>query len=382
MQDNLTVPILLGAGAGDRRNAGLVSTHAVYSSDDGSFWGGDFRNSNLEFAYTVQATDSDTDGVDLAANPLGAAADGKIVSAVHPHFPTDLSAPAFLGGPSQQVNGSAVSTCDAIHCTHLDIRETAEDSFTGNYFHVYFDPDGDAGLSSRVLRYQNVGYPILAVQFDYDDSKDPPSSSAIFAVDGRLTDRARQRLGMQVGDTVLPLNSASNYYFRYGDGDIDSSAPHEYDEYYWDDSGIPWDDDVIMLVKFIELPVTATFDAASYAADEGGSFEVTVTLGGPFQDRTVTLPLSVTDNGGATNADYSGVPTELVFMPEETEKTFTLTVTDDSLDDDDESVTLSFGTLPDTVKEGGTNEQATIVINDDDDPEVTVQFGQASPGRG
>ena len=138
----------------------------------------------------------------------------------------------------------------------------------------------------------------------------------------------------------------------------------------------------MMLVKFVEVPVTATFDAASYAADEGGSVEVTVTLGGPFQDKTVTLPLSVTDNGGATNADYSGVPTELVFMPEETEKTFTLTVTDDALDDDDESVTLSFGTLPDTVKEGGTNEQATIVINDDDDPEVTVQFGQASQGVG
>ena len=118
----------------------------------------------------------------------------------------------------------------------------------------------------------------------------------------------------------------------------------------WRDPGLEWEDGDVLQVKLIELPVTATFDAAAYGSDEGGSVEVTVTLGDYFE-KTVTLPLTVTGVGGATSADYSGVPSELVFAPGETEKTFTVELTDDDVDDDDESVTLSFGTLPSTVKD-------------------------------
>ena len=92
----------------------------------------------------------------------------------------------------------------------------------------------------------------------------------------------------------------------------------------------------------------------------------------------MSLPLTVTGVGGATSADYSGVPSELVFAPGETEKTFTVELTDDDVDDDDESVTLSFGTLPSTVKTGGDHETATVAIRDDDDPEVDVEFGAAT----
>ena len=108
------------------------------------------------------------------------------------------------------------------------------------------------------------------------------------------------------------------------------------------------------------------------------TFEVTVTLGDSFETKTVTLPLTATGNGGATAADYSGVPGSLVFAPGETTKTFTVAVTDDDVDDDDESITLSFGTLPTTVKTGGTHETATITIRDDDDPEVEVEFGDTT----
>ena len=378
VRGNLTAPLLLGDGDGNQRDAHLVSTYAIYGED--TFWHGFFRDSLLQFAYTVQQADRDTDGVELAANPLGAASEGNIVSAVHPHFPTDLSVQAFTGGPTQQVNGSAASICDAIHCTHLDPRRVSDGSDAGGFSSPVFDPNGDAGLSSRLIRYQGIDYPISQVTFTYDDSDDPPRSPANLVFGGRLTSRAQLRLGMQVGDTVLPLQTASHTYIPADD--IDSAAPFEIDYYGWNGAGISWEDDVNMLVKFVELPVTATFDAASYAADEGGSVQVTVTLGGPFQDKTVTLPLSVSNNGGAANADYSGVPSQLVFMPEETEKTFTVSVTDDTLDDDDESVTLSFGTLPDTVKQGGDNETATVAFRDDDDPEVTVQYGQATQGVG
>ena len=66
----------------------------------------------------------------------------------------------------------------------------------------------------------------------------------------------------------------------------------------------------------------------------------------------------------------AGIPENLVFALGETMKTFTVTIVDDEIDDDDESLTLSF-TDP-HVRSGGTNETATIVITDNDDPQVTV----------
>ena len=234
VQDNLTVPLLLGAGAENRRNARLVATHAEYSYEDNSFLRGEFRDSSLGFAYTVQPTDSDADGIDLAANPLGAAADGKIVSAVHPHFPIDLSAPAFLGGTTQQVNGSVASTCDAIHCTHLDPKSLEKfllDDVAG-HTRQEFDPDGDAGLSSRVIRYKNVDYTLEAVLIVYDDSVEPIHALFGIEVDGPLGSRARQRLGVQVDDTVLPLSRA--YYIDFGhSGNVNSYAPNHVEQYSW-----------------------------------------------------------------------------------------------------------------------------------------------------
>ena len=58
--------------------------------------------------------------------------------------------------------------------------------------------------------------------------------------------------------------------------------------------------------------------------------------------------------------------------------TFTFTAEADDVNDDDESVRLSFGaSLPADVT-AGTPDQATVSITDDDVPAVTVSFGAAS----
>ena len=44
--------------------------------------------------------------------------------------------------------------------------------------------------------------------------------------------------------------------------------------------------------------------------------------------------------------DYSGVPANLTFVPGDTEETISFTATQDTLDEDDESVQLTFGELP------------------------------------
>ena len=48
----------------------------------------------------------------------------------------------------------------------------------------------------------------------------------------------------------------------------------------FDESGLTLAENDEIKVKLILAPVTATFDAASYAADEGVSVEVTMKLGG------------------------------------------------------------------------------------------------------
>ena len=123
--------------------------------------------------------------------------------------------------------------------------------------------------------------------------------------------------------------------------------------------------------------VTVSFQQPSYTVAEGNSITVKVKLDAD-PERTVTIPLTATNQGGASNADYSTLPINVVFNSGDTEKTFDFTATDDSVDDDGESVKLGFGSmLPTGVSEGSTDE-TTISITDDDVPSVTVSFEQPS----
>ena len=63
------------------------------------------------------------------------------------------------------------------------------------------------------------------------------------------------------------------------------------------------------------------FEAAAYNAAEGGSVWVGVRLSAD-PDRTVAIPITTTNQGGASDADYSGVPASLTFKSGETFKTF------------------------------------------------------------
>ena len=119
--------------------------------------------------------------------------------------------------------------------------------------------------------------------------------------------------------------------------------------------------------------VTVSFGATAYTAPEGGSATVEVTLSAD-PERTVTIPLTKAEQGGAVAEDYSGVPSSVTFNSGQTSRTFTFTAAQDAVDDDDESVKLAFGPLPERVSEGSTDE-TTVNIGDDDDPEVTVSFG-------
>ena len=75
--------------------------------------------------------------------------------------------------------------------------------------------------------------------------------------------------------------------------------------------------------------------------------------------------LTATPGGGADTGDYTVAPIAVVFNAGETSKDVTVTARDDSVDDDGESVELSFGRLPDGVSEGATA-RAVVQITDND----------------
>ena len=120
-------------------------------------------------------------------------------------------------------------------------------------------------------------------------------------------------------------------------------------------------------------PPAVSFGAASYAVDEGASVAVTVELS-EASGREVEVPIAAEGRGGATaqgetGADWSGVPESVTFAAGETQQSFTLTALDDALDEGDESVALSFGTLPAEATAGSVS-AATVALGDDDDPPV------------
>ena len=122
--------------------------------------------------------------------------------------------------------------------------------------------------------------------------------------------------------------------------------------------------------------VTVSFEQSSYSVAEGDSVTVKVRLSAD-PERTVTIPVTATGQGGVTAADYT-VPNSVVFNSGDTEKTLAFAATDDSVDDDGESVKLGFGSsLPAGVAAGSIDE-ATVSITDDDVPSVTVSFEQDS----
>ena len=111
--------------------------------------------------------------------------------------------------------------------------------------------------------------------------------------------------------------------------------------------------------------LTVTFRQADYRVAEGGQVDLPVTLSA-VPERQVTIPIEFENLGGAEAIDHSVSPASLTFGASETDKTLRVSLSNDSVVDPGESVTLSFGTpLPERISEGGIAE-ATVAIRDTD----------------
>ena len=129
-------------------------------------------------------------------------------------------------------------------------------------------------------------------------------------------------------------------------------------------------------VTVLDDDVTVAFSAGSYETAEGGSAAaVTVELNAA-PGREVMIPVVATAQGnttaqGETGADYSGIPESVTFAAAEMSKVFTVIAFDDAIDDDGESVELSFETPSKGVTASGQT-TATIAIIDDDEAGLTI----------
>ena len=139
----------------------------------------------------------------------------------------------------------------------------------------------------------------------------------------------------------------------------------------------------VLLLDNDDPGVTVAFDAANYEAVEGGAGVVVTVQLSAAPEREVEIPLTAMVTGGATaqgetDEDYTGIPVSLTFGANDTEKTFTVTAVDDSIDDDDEGVTLGFDVSLLEGVTGGSPATATVSLTDNDAPGVTVAYAQSS----
>ena len=130
------------------------------------------------------------------------------------------------------------------------------------------------------------------------------------------------------------------------------------------------------LVVTREAPAPVSFGSSSYNVGEGESVTVTVSLDQALSGQVV-VPLNVTDGSGVSGDDYSGVPPNVTIARGATSATFSFSAGDDDLVEEDEMVTVTFGTLPGSVIEGSPA-TTTVTITNDDEPKWALSVSPAS----
>ncbi|MDY7079504.1 MAG: Calx-beta domain-containing protein [Chloroflexota bacterium] len=117
--------------------------------------------------------------------------------------------------------------------------------------------------------------------------------------------------------------------------------------------------------------LTVLFSSANYSVSESaGTATITVMLSAA-SSLTITVDYATSDGTAIASSDYTAASGRLTFTPNVTIQTFTVTVTSDTMDENDETVLLTLSS-PSNATIAGTN-PATLTILDDDAP-PTVQF--------
>jgi hypothetical protein len=119
---------------------------------------------------------------------------------------------------------------------------------------------------------------------------------------------------------------------------------------------------------------TISISGPSTAGESSGQQVYTVTLSQP-SDQTVTVDVDATGGTATRGTDYTATRQTVTFVPGDTQQTFSLNVTPDTIDENDETVVVSL--LDSTVGIVSQNNSSvtTTIVDDDAAPVVSVSGG-------
>ena len=390
------VTVTAGQDADAEDETDVTLSHAVSSSADAAY------NGIAAGSVTVSINDNDTEGVTVSETGLtiveGSSGTytvvlntqpaGTVTVTVSGHAGTDasldkttLTFTTTTWSTAQEVTVTAGQDADAEDETDVTLSHAVSSSADAAYNGIaagsvtvsITDNDtegvtvsetgltiveGSSGTYTVVLDTQPAGTVTVTVNdpLDNTDVTTDPASLTFTTTDWGTAQEVTVTAGQDadaVDETATITHTVSGY------GTVTTA----------DDVAVTVEDDA-------PGSLTVNFKEAAYTAAEGGTVDVVVALD-KDPERTITVPLNHAPQGGATTADYSGVPTSVTFNSGDTEKTFSFAAASDSVDDDGESVKLTFGTMPTGVSAGTTNE-SVVSITDDDVPAVTVSYEQAT----
>jgi hypothetical protein len=214
-------------------------------------------------------------------------------------------------------------------------------------------PTVNAGLDQAITLPASAN---LAGTFSDDGMPNPPAATT--ATWSKVSGPGTVTFGdVHVTNTTAAFSEAGTYVLQ-----LQAS-----------DSSLSVSDTVTVTVS--PMP-TVQFSATSSTGDEAtASVNLTVTLSSASSN-TVTVSYSVT-SGTATGSgtDYSISGTQLTFNPGEITQNVAVTVANDALDEDDETVVVTLSSSTNATL--GANTAHTYTIQDNDDAPV-VQFSAAS----
>ena len=144
------------------------------------------------------------------------------------------------------------------------------------------------------------------------------------------------------------------------------------------------DDDTPTTPATPGLPTVSLSATPNNPVQEGSSLTVTATLSGGTLTYDLTIPITLTSDptaGGAETADY-GALTSMTIAAGSTSQTATITIADDTDDKDNETFTISLGTLPAGVQADSRRSSVVVTIDDDDPLALTLLADslRVSPG--
>ena len=203
---------------------------------------------------------------------------------------------------------------------------------------------------------------------------DPPAPTADFSASS-----TSGTAPLTVDFTDLSTDAPTSWAWNFGDGGSSTAQnpSHTYTTAGNFDVSLTatnaYGSDIEAKTEHIEvLAPTAYFKTTSFEVNEDGGPEVTVTveLTGPYGS-SISVNYATSDGTAVAPGDYTPAIDSLVFAPNETSKTFGVTIVDDPDMEDPEQINLSL-----TGASASEPSSATITILDNDTPPV-IRFNKA-----